>query len=125
MQRKCNNTCKCKSCSQEFGVKPPVSAKRKRRSYEEKVRQPLRGRPTEDFMSSKFEVINKGKITLLENLILKGIVMYLFLHGLPITPQLVLKIFQIMHFVQCKHVEFPIFEHSGRFIIHILELFNP
>ena len=36
-------------------------AKRKRRSYEEQERQPLRGRPTEDFMSSKFEAINKGK----------------------------------------------------------------
>ena len=51
-----------------------MSAKRKRWSYEEQERQPLRGRVTKDFESSKFKVINKGKITLLENLILKGIV---------------------------------------------------
>lgn len=107
-----------------------MSAKRKRWSYEEHERQPLRGRVTEDFESSKFKFINKGKITLLENLILKGIIIYLFLHGLPITTEIVQKIFQMMHFIcmQCKYVEFPIFDHTERFIktylLKILELFN-
>ena len=99
LQKKCNHTCRCKSCSNEFGSRPPVSTKRKRKCYEEQERQPIRGRLTEDFLSSKFEVINKGKVTLLENLILKGIVIYLIRHGLPITPQVVLKIFQIMYYL--------------------------
>ena len=39
-----------------------MSAKRKRKSYEEQDRQPLKGRLTEEFMCSKLEVINKGKL---------------------------------------------------------------
>ena len=74
-----------------------------------KKNHPLRGRLTEDFMISRHEVINIGKITSLESHILKGIVIYLILHGIPISSQVVLKIFQIMHFLcmQCKYIEFP------------------
>ena len=133
LQKKCNHACRCKSCSNEFGSRPLVSAKRKRKSYEEQDRQPLKGRLTEEFMCFKLEVVNKGKVTLLENLILKGIVIYLILHGLQITPQVVKKIYDIMHFLCMKseYVEFPIFERTERFvktfllkILRILEMFN-
>lgn len=70
MNMSCSNLCRCKSCSNELGKRPPVSGKRKRKCYEEQTVQPLQGRITEEFMSSNSEPVNRGKITLLENLLL-------------------------------------------------------
>ena len=133
MNEKCQYSCRCKSCMNTYGIRPPPSASRKQRSYEEQERQPLRGRITEDFMSSKSETIEKGSITLLENLLLKGIVMYLIAHGLAITSKTVLKMFKIIHYISmhCQYIDFPIFDRTESCIkkflhkiLHVLELFN-
>lgn len=132
LKNKRNRLCRCKTCSNVFGSRPPVSAKRSRKSYKEQDSQPLRGRLTQDFMSSKHEAINKGRATLLENLVLKGILIYLILHGLPITPQTVKNIYDAVHScIKSEYVGFPIFDRSERFvktflsdILHVLELFN-
>ena len=115
----CKNVCRCKSCNNKYGVRPPVAHTRKRKSYEEQDKQPLSGRLTVDFMSNKSEDINKGHLTLLENLLLKGIVIYLIVHGLQVMSKTVLKIFQIIHdiCIHCESVDFPILERSES-VIH-------
>ena len=102
MKTNCKDVYRCKFCSNSYGNRPFVCGKRKRSSYVEQKHQPLiRGIVTEDFMKSKSEVINKGHLSLLETLLLKGIVIYLIVHGLSITPNNVLNMFQIMQHI-CK-----------------------
>ena len=122
MKTNCKDVCRCKFCGNSYGNRPFVCGKRKRSSYVEQEHQPLRGSVTEDFMKSKSEVINKGHLSLLETLLLKGIVIYLIVHGLSITPNNVLNMFQIMQHIckQCNHINFPLFERSESCIIYII-----
>ena len=60
-KKECTQLCRCKSCNNEHGTRPPPSATRKRRPYTEQ-RQPLAGSRTDIFLKKKGEDINKGHL---------------------------------------------------------------
>ena len=120
-KKECTQLCRCKSCNNEHGTRPPPSATRKRRPYTEQ-RQPLEGSRTETFLKEKGEDINKGHLTMFEDLLLKSIIVYFILHGLCITAGHVFNVYQgIFHACQlCESITFPLLERSERCVAKFL-----
>lgn len=116
-KRECTYLCRCKACKNIYRARQPPSTTRRRMSYDEQ-RQPLKGKTTESFLNSKGEVIDKGRLTLLEDILLKGIIIYFIIHGLQITAASVCKVYQdIYRLCQlCDSVNFPLFERNERCI---------
>ena len=121
----CTYFCRCKSCKNKYGTRPPTSTIRRRKSYDEQ-RQPLRGKTTGSFLISKSEDIDKGNLTLLEDLLLKGIIVY-FIVGLQITARNVFLVYKAIYRMcqLCDSVNFPLFECSEKCVNHfLLQIFH-
>ena len=86
--------CKCKN---SHGVRPSPSTTRRRASYDEQ-RQPLQGKTTDSFLGNKGERILSGRFTVLEDILLKGIVIFFITRGLcTVNAKTALKVYQAIY----------------------------
>ena len=74
----CTSLCICKSCTNNNGIRPPPSQKRKRSVYENSKTQPLAGSNIGSFLLSAGEEISLGYLTFLEDILLKFLLMYIY-----------------------------------------------
>lgn len=105
----CSKTCTCKNCNNKYGKRPPPSTTRRRQFYEEQ-RHPLRGKPGRQLMEEIGEQSVLGRLSMLEILLLKCIVVYCIVHGIDCSPQNVHHIYcQSFHLAcECESIEFPL-----------------
>ena len=110
-KKECTILCVCKGCSNEHGIRPPPSTTRRRQSYDNQ-RQPLRGKPTTDFMVDTGEPSSDGCLTVLETLVLKCILVYFIIHGFEVTTSNVMYVYRHICRVcdKCNSIEFPLFD---------------
>ena len=83
-KQQCTILCRCKTCKNSLGSRPPPSSLRRRTAYDSQ-RQPLSGRTGHSFLMEKGESSVHGKLSLFEVLALKAIILFLMLHGFEIT----------------------------------------
>ena len=118
-QNGCTKLCRCKSCQNEHGKRPPPSSTRVCQPYHEQ-KQPLAGRSTKSFLDDKEEDVNKGHLTQLERFILNSILVYFILNGVAVSAENLFRVYQGI-FKGCESIIFPIFERSERCIARFLQ----
>ena len=106
-KKECTILCVCKGCSNEHGIRPPPSTTRRRQSYDNQ-RQPLRGKPTNDFMVDTGEPSSDGCLTVLEILVLKCTLVYFIIHGFEVTTLNVMYVYRHIRTVcdKCNSIHY-------------------
>ena len=110
----CTSLCTCKCCTNSHGKHPPPSHKCKRSVYDNSKAQPLAGSNIDSFLSSAGEEITSGYLTLLEDILLKFLLVYIFTNGIEISPQNLQQIYMKIYNLSklCTTIDFPLFERT-------------
>ena len=99
----CSKACICKSCGNDYGLRPPPATTRRRETYKTQ-QQPLKGRPGREFLATRGEVESEGKLTVMESLLFKSIITHFIWHGVNVTPENVQYAYNVIRKI-CNYVQ--------------------
>ena len=111
-QQPCTSSCRCKSCSNIYGIRCAHST-RERESYSSQ-KQPLAGRKGSRFLKMADETESIGQTTSFERLLLAAIVVHLMAKGICPTSQNMCKAYNVIYRITSMFpfLELPLFKRS-------------
>ena len=119
----CTSLCTCKCCTNDNGKRPPPSSKRNRAMYADSKSQPLAGSSVNSFLVSTGEELTQGYLTLLEDILLKCMLVYFIINDIELSPNKLQQYYSTVYSLTklCKAIDFPLLERSTKDIEDFLK----